>query len=507
MKTAAVYCRVSTDAQEIEGTSLQTQLEACLRHCHDKGYEVAYRFSESCTGLSLERPELDKLRDLVRAEVVNVVVIYAYDRLTRDPAHGVILTEELDKHGVKLEGVTEDLDNSDLGKLIAYIKGYASKLEAQKIRERTMRGRRARAAAGRISAGSGMRMYGYDYVPVSQENGGRRAINDTEARWVRQMYGWLVNDGLSTNAITLRLRDFGVLSKTGKVMSRSSVQSILTNPAYTGRMVYSGIEIPGATPAILSRELFDAAQKQLKVNAVRSSRHVKHQYLLRGHIRCRRCGRTYDGSVVNNGGRRYRCLGRRTLWTGAPERCHNKGWSADLLESLVWSELERYLGDRNLIIGQLEAHRNDASQVGILDGQLADIELHLKTVDREQRQLLQWALKGFPEDQVETENNRLNKARETLVAQKTETEAQLRVSREAVLSVPKLEAVVEHLRKGIANLDFEGRRQVLDALSVTVWLDGSSIGVTGTIDVENDSIVHTLSWVRSPLSWLGEGQG
>ena len=132
---------------------------------------------------------------------------------------------------MKLEGVTEDVDNSDLGKLIAYIKGYASKLEAQKIRERTMRGRRARAAAGRISSGSGMKIYGYNYVPVSQENGGRRIINETEAKWVRQMYEWLVNGGLSTNAITLRLSDFGVLSKTGKMMAgRASCPYSRTRP-------------------------------------------------------------------------------------------------------------------------------------------------------------------------------------------------------------------------------------------------------------------------------------
>jgi site-specific DNA recombinase len=68
MTRAAVYCRVSTDSQEREGTSLKTQLERCLTYCHDKGYDATYQFSETYSGLSLERPELDKLRELVRAE-------------------------------------------------------------------------------------------------------------------------------------------------------------------------------------------------------------------------------------------------------------------------------------------------------------------------------------------------------------------------------------------------------------------------------------------------------
>ena len=167
MKNAAVYCRVSTDSQEREGTSLQTQLEACLKYCANKNYEVVHRYSETFSGLSLERPELDKLRELVRNEAIEVIVCYSLDRLSRDPGHGVIITQELEKYGVKLETVTEDVDNSELGKLISYIRGYASKVEAQKIRERTMRGKLARAKEGRIPSGSGSTIYGYDYVRVS----------------------------------------------------------------------------------------------------------------------------------------------------------------------------------------------------------------------------------------------------------------------------------------------------------------------------------------------------
>jgi site-specific DNA recombinase len=121
MNSAAVYCRVSTDNQEREGTSLQTQLENCLKYCQDKGYNVSYRFNETYSGLSLERPELDKIRELVRNEEIDSIVCYSLDRLSRDPGHGVIITQELEKHGVKLETVTEDVDNSELGKLISYI--------------------------------------------------------------------------------------------------------------------------------------------------------------------------------------------------------------------------------------------------------------------------------------------------------------------------------------------------------------------------------------------------
>jgi len=505
MKTA-IYCRVSTDNQEREGTSLQTQLENCLTYCQGKGYEAAYRFTEAYSGLSLERPELDKLREMVRTETIDVVVCYSLDRITRDPGHGVIITQELEKHRVTLEAVTEDVDNSELGKLISYIRGYASKLEAEKIRERSIRGKRARAREGRIPGGSGTTIYGYDYIRVSQENGGRRVINENETKWVRDMYSWLANEGLSTNAIVYRLRAMNVPSKTGKIWNRRSVQAILINPAYTGktyafttvkgrkqftRPQSDWIEIEGVTPAIISQELFDAAQKQLQVNRTKTMPTTKHEYLLRGHLRCRQCGRAYVGGITNGGlqnGKRYpqrgyRCMGKLRMYSPL-ERCHNKGWSANKLEGMVWAELEHYLSDRDLIISELEKQRQDANQLGVFESQLQHVERQLKAADREQRQLLQWALKGFPESQIEAENKRLNKARETLKAQKTELEAQLKASQDATINVPQLESFIERMQDKLPNLDFEGKRLALDMLNITVYLDGQNVEVTGTFEPE-----------------------
>ena len=126
MTTAAIYYRVSTEDQEREGTSLETQLEACLKRCRDKGYDVVQSLNETYSGLSLERPKLNMLRELVRNEQVDVVVVYSLDRLSRDPTHGVILTQEMEKHGVELEAVSETIESTELGKLINYVRGFAS---------------------------------------------------------------------------------------------------------------------------------------------------------------------------------------------------------------------------------------------------------------------------------------------------------------------------------------------------------------------------------------------
>jgi hypothetical protein len=175
------------------------------------------------------------------------------------------------------------------------------------------------------------------------------------------------------------------------------------------------------------------------------------------------------------------------------ERCCNKGWSANKLEGIVWAKLEEYLSKPEIIVSELEKQRQDANQLGVFEEELEQVDRQLKAVDREQHQLLQWALKDFPASQVETENRRLNKARETLTAQKSELEIQIKASQEAIIDVPKLERFIELMQGRISGLDFEGKRQVLDMLDIKVWLDGESVEVTGVLPVTDDVIVHTQS--------------
>jgi site-specific DNA recombinase len=513
MKTAVIYCRVSTDNQETEGTSLQTQLEACLKYCQDKGYDVAYRFSEAYSGLTLERPKLNELRELVRNEQIDVVVVYCLDRLSRDPTHGVILTQELEKHNVTLEAVTEDVDNSELGKLITYIRGFASKLEAEKIRERTMRGRLAKAKQGKLPGAGYNRLYGYDYIKVSHEGGGRRVINETEAKWVCYIYDWLVNNGMSTTAITSRLRALNAPTKFCKIWIKATVLSILKNPAYTGKTYAfttinnkprskpkeDWIEIPGVTPRIIDDELFEAAQKQLQLNRERAVRNTRRQYLLQGHIYCRQCGRSY-GSCINSWrsgnkrheARRYRCSGCLKL-VAPTNRCHNKSWLAGALENLVWAQIEQVLDNPELIITEMEKQRQDANRLGTLETELQQVERQLKALDREQEQLLQWALKGFPDQTIIAENKRINQKRSNVQAQKAELETQIKASQEAIISLPKLECFVGLMRQKLTTLDYETKRLALDMLGIKVWIDGYNVEINGVLPIVDDVIVTTHS--------------
>lgn len=499
---AAIYCRVSTDDQEKEGSSLQTQLENCHNYCQSKGYDVTIRFSEAYSGLTLDRPKLNELREIVRKDATEVLVVYCLDRLSRNATHGVILRDELDKHHIALESVTEDIDKTPLGEAITYLRGTFSQIEAEKIKERTLRGKRQKAKEGKIPHGGFARLYGCDYDRITK----KRFINETEAYWVRQIFEWLVYGELSTNAITYRLRELNAPTKHSRYWNRSSVMGILKNPAYTGKTYAftflqgtnrrkpqnEWIEIPGATPAIITEELFEAAQTQLQLNHKKSKRNTKQQYLLRGHLYCRQCGHAYCGHMDRTIGY-YRCPGKLRI-TAPVNRCFNKNWRVDKLEDLVWKEIERVLDNPDFIVTAIEKQRDDANNIDTLEPELQMVEKQLRALDREQKQLLQWALKGFPEDTVVAENKRINGSRSSLQSRKAALNTQIQVSHEATVSLPKLEEYIQLVREKLTKLDFDMKRLALDMLNIKVWVDGSNVEITGAIPAEDSEVMTTSSW-------------
>lgn len=154
-KRAAIYVRVSTVEQE-ELSSLTTQEQRCREFAVGQGYVVGdgQFYREVHSGAELwERPQLTRLRDAIRHRQVDAVIVYAIDRLSRDPVHLGVVFSEADHAGVPVDFVSEPLDNTPEGQLIRFIRGYAAQIEREKIKERTQRGKLARAQSGKLVPG------------------------------------------------------------------------------------------------------------------------------------------------------------------------------------------------------------------------------------------------------------------------------------------------------------------------------------------------------------------
>src|ERR687885_58787 len=105
-KRAILYCRVSTQEQAEKGYSLAQQLEALRAYCAREGYEVLEEVIDpGQSGASLERPGMDRVRDLVAGGGVSVVLAQDRDRFAREPAYLFYLREEFAEHRTELRAL------------------------------------------------------------------------------------------------------------------------------------------------------------------------------------------------------------------------------------------------------------------------------------------------------------------------------------------------------------------------------------------------------------------
>src|SRR3712207_3050352 len=149
-RRAILYSRVSTDEQARSGYSLAQQIEALRAHAAREGYEVLEEVADpGQSGASLERPGMDRVRDLVSAGGVSVVLAQDRDRFAREPAYHYLLKREFDEHGTKIRAPNDRGDGSPEGELTDGILDQLAKFERAKTAERTRRGKLRKAREGR----------------------------------------------------------------------------------------------------------------------------------------------------------------------------------------------------------------------------------------------------------------------------------------------------------------------------------------------------------------------
>jgi site-specific DNA recombinase len=251
---AAIYARVSTTQQEQEAT-IESQVAALEAYAAQEGYMLKpefYFLDQAVSGAKLVRPALDRLRDLATEAAFSLVLCLSPDRLARQYAHQWVLLDELQRAGVQVVFIDQpDVGDNPQGQLFLGIKGLFAEYERAMITERLRRGKLYRIRQGQLVNPNPP--YGYRYIPISQPQGGRWVEEPVEAAVVRQIYGWYVTEGLTIYQIVDRLNDLGAAAPPrGQLWRYSTVQAILSQPAYTGQ-AYTIIEAGSVTKRSVSR--------------------------------------------------------------------------------------------------------------------------------------------------------------------------------------------------------------------------------------------------------------
>ena len=238
-----LYARVSTDEQARSGYSLAQQLEALREHAAREGHEVLEEVSDpGQSGVSLERPGMDRVRDLVAAGGVSVVLAQDRDRLTREPAYHYLLRREFEEHGTKIRALNDRGDESPEGELTDGILDQLAKYERAKIAERSRRGKLRKAREGKTMR-TATPPYGFRY----DEAGDALIVSSPEMAVVEKVFR-MAAEGLGTWKIQARLHAAGVLSPMGgSVWDIMVIKRLVLNDLYRPRSYDAMAELLGHT--------------------------------------------------------------------------------------------------------------------------------------------------------------------------------------------------------------------------------------------------------------------
>jgi DNA invertase Pin-like site-specific DNA recombinase len=523
----ATYSRVSNPNDKREA-SLDTQEEAQVALLESRGFFVPreMRFRERFTGMEsiYDRPVLNHIRDLITSGRVQAMSAYDTDRLARDPNE--LLTVVRDNYKRKVETIFVQCDHATegrIGEMILYMKGFASALEYDAIRDRTMRGRLDILRSGRWLGGGPVK-YGYLFPrdERGRVNADRcRVANPETAPIVRRIFEEIAS-GNSTHRVADILNaqgvptpsSYGRHARVGCRWSPRQVGAIVRDRTYIGeakaRMTvavegrhasgarrrkrkppHEHIPLPDSrTEPLVSRELFDRANLMLTASRPPTGRPARNPaYLLRGVAFCGVCGHrlapaTMQCKAYMTGhrypARYYRCIAHRRKPEVRCRAAHGSGW----VEELAWKVLESYILEPGRLerLVEVELKRLDKEDgTGRVAADLKRAEERRRKIDRTVKQLI--------DAQAEADSKLLVKAlKDKLVELDREADEldrhiaglRLRIEslgerrRAAEATLGLLDRIRARIQEGIN--DHEEKREIIEMLEARfdVWRDGDN---------------------------------
>jgi DNA invertase Pin-like site-specific DNA recombinase len=301
----AIYTRKSSEeGLDMEFNSLDAQREsceayiasqraegwACMREHYDDG---------GFSGGTLDRPGLKTLIEDIEDGLVDVVVVYKIDRLSRSLMDFSRLVEVFDKHGVTFISITQSFNTTtSMGRLTLNILLSFAQFEREVTGERI----RDKFAASRAK---GMWMGGF--VPMGYDVVSRKlVVNEAEADMVRHMFQRFVELGSAT-LLTRELVAKGTLNKRGKPIDKGFLYKLFRNRLYLGEAVHKGTSYPGEHHGIITLELWDQVQSILQESPRQRAANTRTQTpaLLKGLIFTAN-GVAMTPTATKKGSRHYR---------------------------------------------------------------------------------------------------------------------------------------------------------------------------------------------------------
>jgi len=507
----ALYARVSTDKQA-EKYGIPSQIEALKKRSLERGWTQVIDgdkdafIDDGYSGADLDRPALNRLRQAAREGRIDVVLVYDPDRLSRKLFHQMILAEEFEKQGIKLEFITQVMGTSPEDRMFFNMRGLVAEYEREKIRERTIRGSREKARQGKVVNASPV-AYGYRY------NKEKATLEEDpeKAPIIRMIFHAFADENLSLQRLAEKLKCLHIPTPRGGDRWRAStLGAMLRNETYRGKLnqfrnhvvepkfrrnplaknkktssalcpreEWITVNVPELIPA----GLFEAVQRKLKTNADLARRNTKRQYLLSGLLFCSRCGGRMGGHA-SHGVLYYRCY-RKSIpdkipldSDGKPRPCSCPEIKTDVIEKEVWDTVCQLIREPDFLIEELSRRNGDDSQKEVIERELKLCQARLKSIPEEQSRLVEGYRKGLYADFMMREDmNSIQKEQGELERRKNELERQLAQRFLTERHKVQIRQLAEDMSMGLNQLDFAGKQELLRLLVEKVIYDGQNIEI------------------------------
>jgi DNA invertase Pin-like site-specific DNA recombinase len=376
LRRCAVYTRKSSEEDlEQEFNSLHAQREACdafIKSQAGEGWRlVRTQYDDGgLSGATMERPALQRLMADIDNRLVDAVVVYKVDRLTRSLADFAKMVEVFDARGVSFVAVTQQFNTTtSMGRLTLNVLLSFAQFEREVTGERI----RDKIAA---SKRKGIWMGGL--VPLGYEVRERQlVINQAEAESVRDIFARyaelgsvrLLKEELDRSGVRSKVRvsQYGVESG-GQMFSRGALYTLLRNPIYVGEIRHKGVCHPGQHAPIVDRVMWDKAVQLLHEHGTASG--ARNSSATSGVL----IGKLFDESGEGltpshavKGDRRYRYYVSRSLMKGNAAQV-DCGWRlpAAEIERSVAAAVRSILDDQQTVVAAIEETGLDSNRIARL---------------------------------------------------------------------------------------------------------------------------------------------
>ena len=359
----AIYTRKSSEeGLDMEFNSLDAQRDACEAYVASQRSEgfaaIRERYDDGGhSGGTLERPALQRLLADVEAGLIDVIVVYKIDRLSRSLMDFAKLVEILDRNQVTFVSITQSFNTTtSMGRLTLNILLSFAQFEREAIGERI----RDKIAASRKR---GMWMGGFVPLGYCVENR-KLLIEETEAATVRMIFERFVTIGSAT-VLAKTLAADNVRTRRGKLIDKGFLYKLINNRVYIGEAVHKGTSYPGEHEAIIDRTLWDKVHGILQTSPRQRAANTRAQTpaLLKGLI-FTDTGTAMTPTATKKGSKLYRyytsmdLIRNRTVDAAGPQRL-----PAGMVEDAVVGEIRRMIATPEVKARALAALRSDIPDI------------------------------------------------------------------------------------------------------------------------------------------------